>query len=315
MIRKHAFACLLLISSLTSFAPAFAAGGLNGASIATTDTTLSALETKIFSHSYARESESDRLARLEKFVFSGTNNEVSTNERVARLTSAVNIRKVGDEPYLPKRRPFTDWTPSANKPATPVSSNTNYPRVNELEQRLFGQTYAGEPVATRLNRLETRAFGKTSNSSDLAMRVDSLIAYVVPRPSLAPIRLASYEPASSASYSSSSASSFRGGDYQNNFFGITRSAANAPHPTVSYASGVRGTQCYTVVDQIEYLENATFGRIRPNKTLQKRVDALEEKFYGGPKAELNKDLTSRVAQLWHAVNTGSRSNTVLNTGA
>jgi hypothetical protein len=127
---------------------------------------------------------------------------------------------------------------------------------------------------------------------------------VVPRPSLAPIRLASYQPTSS-----------RTGDYQNNFFGMTRSAIAADRPTVSYASGVRGTQSYTVVDQIEYLENATFGKIRPNKTLQKRVGALEEKFYGAQKAENEKDLTSRVAQLWHVANTGNRSNTVLNTGA
>jgi hypothetical protein len=303
MIRKHAFACLMLISSLTGVVPAFAATPVNGSS---TDTTLSAMETKIFSHSYIRESEADRVARLERFVFSSTNNG-TLDERVSRLTSAVNIRDVKDDSYVPKRRPFTDWTPSANKPAAPaapVVSNANYPRVNELEQRLFGQTYSNEPVATRLNRLEIRAYGKPSSNSDLAMRVDNLISTVVPRPSLAPVRLASYQPSAS-----------RAGDYQNNFFGLTRSASTADRPTVSYASGVRGTQCYTVVDQIEYLENATFGKIRPNKTLQKRVGALEEKFYGAQKTESDKDLTSRVAQLWHVANTGIRNNTVLNTGA
>jgi hypothetical protein len=301
MIRKHAFACLFLISSLTSVVPAFAAQSATGSA---TDTTISALETKIFSHSYTRESEADRVARLERFVFSSTKTDGTLDERVSRLTSAVNIREVKDDSYVPKRRPFTDWTPSASRPVAPVVANTNYPRVNELEQRLFGQTYSNDPVAVRLNRLETRAYGKTSNSSDLAMRVDSLIETVVPRPSLAPIRLASYQPSSS-----------RGGDYQNNFFGLNRSASNADRPTVSYASGVKGTQCYTVVDQIEYLENATFGRTRPNKTLQKRVVALEEKFYGAPKAESDRDLTSRVAQLWSVVSTGNRNHTVLNSGA
>ena len=300
MIRKHAFACLMLISSLTSVVPAFAATPVTGSS---TDTTLSALETKIFSHSYVRETEADRVARLEKFVFSGTNSG-TLDERVSRLTSAVNIRDVKDDSYVPKRRPFAAWTPSADRPAAPVVSNANYPRVNELEQRLFGQTYSNEPVATRLNRLEVRAYGKPSGNSDLAMRVDNLISTVVPRPSLAPIRLASYQPSSS-----------RAGDYQNNFFGLTRSATTADRPTVSYASGVRGTQSYTVVDQIEYLENATFGKTRPNKTLQKRVGALEEKFYGAQKAESDRDITSRVTQLWHVANTGNRNNTVLNTGA
>jgi hypothetical protein len=300
MIRKHAFACLLLISSLTSVVPAFAATSATGSSAGTT---ISALETKIFSHSYVRESEADRVARLEKFVFSSTNNGTLA-ERVSRLTSAVNIRDVKNDSYVPKRRPFTEWAPSSIRPAAPAVSNANYPRVNELEQRLFGQTYSNEPVATRLNRLETRAYGQPSSNSDLAVRVDNLISTVVPRPSLAPIRLASYQPSSS-----------RAGEYQNNFFGMTRSATTAARPTVSYASGVSGTQSYTVVDQIEYLETATFGKIRPSKTLQKRVGALEEKFYGAQKTASDRDITSRVAQLWHVVNTGSRSNTTLNTGA
>jgi len=109
------------------------------------------------------------------------------------------------------------------------------------------------------------------------------------------LRTVSYQP------SYASANTATASDYHANFFGLFRSPEQA--------SSVKMTQASTVVDQIEYLENATFGRTRPNKTLQKRVNALEEKFYGAAKVTSNKDLSARVSQLWSTVNNGaSRTN-------
>lgn len=308
MIPKQEFARLCALFAITvasNAAPALAYSAVDAPSA---DNKITALEVKLFSHSYSKDSDADRVARIERFVYGGTKNVGTVDDRVQALAGAVNIRNVGEAPYLPKKKPMTEWTPASQIGKLPTSS---YPRVTDLEQRLFNQTYSDQPILVRINRLESKAFGRTSTSTDLAVRVDNLVSYVVPTAQVPSRRT----PGNS---SIASMSGTGGGNYRSNFFSLNRSAdmsmSGASGTAGSYgafgSSSSRATELAsisrsehnTVVDQIEYLESNTFGKIRPNKSLQKRVDALEAKIYGAPKADNDKDLSARVTQLWSAAN-------------
>ncbi len=56
----------------------------------------------------------------------------------------------------------------------------NYPKVTQLEQLVFGQTYLGEDIVNRISRLESRVFNRVSQNMDLSQRVDILSAQISP---------------------------------------------------------------------------------------------------------------------------------------
>jgi hypothetical protein len=282
VIPKHGFACLLLLSAFSLATPVFAMQ-----TVSVNDTAISGMEVKLFARAYNAEPDESRIKRLESFVFGAATSDGSVKERLDRLSSCVRVKnsELGNVPYLPRKR----YNYAPPDPAT-VS---DYPRVTQLEQVLFGQAYVNDSISKRLSRLEMREFGKVSSSADLAVRTDALAAIATPEQSSQPrSRYVSYKPSARTA-----------GDYHNNMFGLFRTTPD--QRTMAQQPG-------TVVDQIEFLENATFGKTRPNRTLQKRVHALEEKYYGSPKTE-EKDLSTRVAELLALVN-GGGSRSILNRG-
>jgi hypothetical protein len=279
MFPKHVFACLAAYSLLNCALPSLAV-----APEYQSPAKLSAMETKLFSYSYEREPQSIRLTRLEKFVFGSECINSSPCDRLARLSATLDVSTVSDMPRVPRAN-YLNQSSSFRQ-----ASASGYPRVTDIEQRLLGVNYVSESINRRLDRLELRAFGRTSTSSDLAQRVDAL-GYALPRMTGGSSGYYSKDQSSLRTVSFQPSASRDEADFPN-FYGSCR---NQPH-----ASN------YTVVDQIECLETATFGRIRPNKTLQKRVVALEERFYGAPSLSGNQDLTARVSQLWAKANINSR---------
>jgi hypothetical protein len=224
------------------------------------------METKLFRHPYANESADARITRLEKFVFGAQDTDASTKERLNRLSACVPTKAIAS-------------TPSAAPVAIPADIS-KYPRVTQLELILIGKSYFGEPIARRLSRLELTQFGAVSTSTDLAERADRLSAIAIPGWNTSrKIQLASYQPAATPNRAMT---------------GFIHTVSDAP----------KRVQITTVVDQIEYLENKTFGKIRPNIKLQKRVSALEKTYYGEARSE-DDTLTLRVSQLLSSVNSGS----------
>ena len=275
MIPKHGFACLLLLMTVSCNSPGFAAA-------VGSDTTISAMEKKLFSHSYAGETDSNRINRLEKFVFGAESPDNSINDRQARLASCVPLKS--------SKTSAASATATARVTTSDASANlanvSSYPRVTQLEMRLLGKSYFGEAIAKRLSRLEISEFGKPSTSNDLAARMDILSAIAKSNADKTKLNeLASFQSPNVA------VENFRSHVYKTFQDGPAAPAKEQPN---------------TVVDQIEYLESAAFGKIRTNKTLQKRVDALEEKYYGAMKVA-DKNLTYRVAQLLSMINSNSRA--------
>jgi hypothetical protein len=281
MIPKCAFACLILLATgtigLPSYATVISGNDTTIGAAINTDATIGSMETKLFSHTYKSESAADRLNRLEQLVFGGISAESSTDERRSRLSAAITVKH--------------NSAPSSvsNTVAQTLTNISSYPRVTQLELRLLGTSYFGEPIAHRLSRLEVHEFGQASTSKDLARRMDTLTAIATSNAALtkynelpalqAPIVVAQ--------------------NYRKQFYRDMQITPVAPVKE----------QPNTVVDQIEYLECTAFGQKHSNKTLQKRVDALEAKYYGEQKIA-DKNLTLRVAELLALVNNGSAKNPV-----
>ncbi|HEY9775576.1 MAG TPA: hypothetical protein V6C81_17555 [Planktothrix sp.] len=192
---------LLLAASLT-----FAFAGCAFAE--TTDASLERLEQKFFQHTYSKDTQDQRIERIEKMVF-GEAKTGPDDQRLANLTKMVPENDAADDaPPPPAGSTTADSTPEQSAPSVPASPKsqakktaskpaatkspskpaenyeeadkptappgTNYPAVNAIEQKVLGRQYTNDGIETRLSRLETKVFGKPSQSTDLSDRVDAL---------------------------------------------------------------------------------------------------------------------------------------------
>ncbi len=141
------------------------------AAVADSGDPISQLENKLFMHDYPRDSEEDRLARLENMVF-GEKRTGPTDQRVAKLTEVLGPSKQA----VAQDKPATaaaPQEPAAPPPPQAIADSSKYPAVTEMENKIYGRSYAGSPIAARLERLENKVFGKPM-SGDLIDRVDRL---------------------------------------------------------------------------------------------------------------------------------------------
>jgi hypothetical protein len=160
---------------------------------------ISSLEMRFFFHTYAGESDNERLDRLDQLVF-GHTRQGSEQERISRLMLAVpNVQStVGQQatstptttdpleaerpmlaavpPPVPPSNPPPTSTPS--QPPQTQSTREPYPAVSALEEQILGTSEPNLPLPQRLANMETKAFGKPSTSTDLGARVDLLKQYI-----------------------------------------------------------------------------------------------------------------------------------------
>lgn len=255
--------------------------------------TISTLEKKFFAHIYDSHL-TERVGRLERFVFGEARNNFPLTQRIARLTQTAGVlHGQPTEPPLGSRTSVN----TANKTAAqkpPVQSS--YPRVTNLERKILGSTFDQQPLMDRLNRLECKVFGHASSVQDFARRVDA-----VEQEAFFPVHAPT--PGSLISTRSPGEPTQRFSESQYPQFphlqavqqNYAASNSNRDHFGVQqYTTGQKNF--VSVVDQIEFLEMTAFGRIRPNKRLEDRVEALEKNFHR--QTEANETLTNRVARIW-----------------
>lgn len=180
------------------------ATGLFSPCFADTDSDLARLENKFFQHTYPKDSEPNRLERLEKMVF-GEAKTGSDSDRLSKLVEAVPVGKdsstdtaqsggvppssgsstasgggdstsdTASDSKSGGKKPYNPPPETADNDEPPVKTDEKYPAVTAIEQKVFGRDYVGESVEKRLARLEQKKFGKaTSSSVDLSDRVDAL---------------------------------------------------------------------------------------------------------------------------------------------
>lgn len=154
---------------------------------------LNKLEMKFFQHNYPKDTQTQRIERIEKLVF-GDAQTGPEQSRLAKLiqtvpadnavadggndnsSSSAPVSTASNAPEKPRKTAAKPSAPSpvdAPEPRQNVSG-TKYPAVTAIEQRILHQAYESQPIEDRLARLETKMFGKPSNNVDLIDRVDRL---------------------------------------------------------------------------------------------------------------------------------------------
>ncbi len=240
-----------------------------------TDASLAQLENRFFEHPYNKDTEEDRLSRLEGFIF-GSAQQGTVDERLKHILAT--IPKESDNPPVQS----SNSRPSESKKATSESSagsdvgslpnGSTYPRVTSLEQELLGHTFVDDSLTKQLARLETKAFGAPSTSIDLSQRVDQLDQYADRHDLYGERRTASLPPAVLPN--------------------AIRPYANSPSEGQTQFSG-------SISERLAMMEAQEFGRTYPEHSLEKRVKKLDEKVFSNDKKRFaDKPLPDQVNALW-----------------
>jgi hypothetical protein len=116
------------------------------------------LERRVLTQTFPKEDLSVRVPRLEARVF-GQPQQGDWSNRV----DALHDKVLGRGKAVPNPNDDPDTMVSNTAPPDfNVSPEQVAPVITQMEQQIFRQTYANEPVESRLNRLETKLFAKTA---------------------------------------------------------------------------------------------------------------------------------------------------------
>ncbi len=270
---KLSFASLIFLSlAITPIAGALASP--ESTSLLEADhLNLSQVETKFFGHAYKNESDFERIQRLEKFVFGSPRLDAPLKDRLNAVVKSTRVDTSSHPVTVPMlgQPVVTSFNSSQTGQCPTRTKRTDlyhalYPRVTQIEELLLGQSHADERIEDRLDRLEIKSFGKRSLFPDLGSRVDFLA------------------------------------DYSRAFHPSAYRMQEPELLNVSYtpntASATEHQPFFGVVDQIELLEKRVYGSIHANKTIQRRVEALEELIYGKSTSHGSDEISARVSRLW-----------------
>ena len=224
------------------------------------------IENEIFGFDYTNDSITNRLARLEKNIYGKTNNGKIEN-RIKKITSDINSEQIGKE-IEPTEDTFREDEILAD-------NKVNYPIVDEIEKKLFNQTYKNRDLHTRIVTIERKIFGKIYDVDDYSTRMDRIKAEIMPE------RLAEEKVFGSErnfNYSNSLSSSDLGGTGFNRY-SMPYGQENYTRPYLNYgeyegsATGFASNP--NIEDELAKLEYDTFGTEFSNDDTQTRMKRLK----------------------------------------
>ena len=164
---KKFFTYLFIITYISSFfvlyMPSYAA---------TKDNNLSKIENDIYGYEYNKDTTQKRVERLEKSIY-GNISSGDINTRIKKLSADISADVIGLE--IP---PVEDTFKEEDEIV--ADNSVNYPIVNEIEQKLFNQTYKNRDFHTRIVTIEKKLFGKIYDVDDYSTRMDRIKAKVMP---------------------------------------------------------------------------------------------------------------------------------------
>ena len=130
---------------------------------------ISKIEMELFGFDYVNDELKNRVARLEKSVY-GKESLGDLNVRIKKISTDILSEQIGQE-----------ITPVEDTFSEEVADNTvNYPIVDEIEMKLFNQTYKNRDFHTRIVTIEKKLFKKIYDAEDYSMRMDRIKAEVMP---------------------------------------------------------------------------------------------------------------------------------------
>ena len=158
------YICLLICTNFIYPQEVFSATKVQTAEI-------SKIENDLYGFDYTSDSISNRVARLEKTIY-GKQFSGDVNSRIKKLSSDMNSEQIGLE-ITPTEDTFREQEEVAD-------STVDYPVVDEIEKKLFNQTYKNRDFHTRIVTIERKLFGKIYDVDDYSTRMDRIKTAVMP---------------------------------------------------------------------------------------------------------------------------------------
>lgn len=135
------------------------------------DSIITKIENDIYGFDYSNDSAQSRVARLEKTVY-GKSSSGDVNKRIKKLSDDISADVIGLE-IEPTEDTFREEE-------TVADSSVNYPIVDEIEQKIFNQTYKKRDLHSRIVAIERKIFGKIYDVDDYSTRMERIKAKVMP---------------------------------------------------------------------------------------------------------------------------------------
>ena len=142
------------------------------AAVEKSESIITKIENDIYGFDYSNDSSQNRVSRLEKTVY-GKTSTGDINKRIKRLSADISADVIGLE-IEPTEDTFKE------NEETVADSSVNYPIVDEIEQKIFNQTYKQRDFHSRIVAIERKIFGKIYDVDDYSTRMDRIKAKVMP---------------------------------------------------------------------------------------------------------------------------------------
>lgn len=144
---------------------------VTGATPVKSDSLITKIENDIYGFDYSNDNTQNRISRLEKTVY-GKSSGGDINKRLKKLSGDISADVIGLE-----IEPTED---SFKEDETIADSSVSYPIVDEIEQKIFNQTYKNRDFHSRIVAIERKIFGKIYDVDDYSTRMDRIKAKVMP---------------------------------------------------------------------------------------------------------------------------------------
>ncbi|MBE7711057.1 MAG: hypothetical protein E7Z92_02835 [Cyanobacteria bacterium SIG31] len=223
---------------------------------------ISKIETELYGFDYINDELINRITRLEKSIY-GKVLSGDINNRIKKITTDIISENIGKE-IEPTEDTFYQEEELAD-------SSVNYPILDEIEKKIFNQTYKNRDFHTRIVTIERKLFNKIYDVEDYSTRMDRIKAEVLPE-QLAREKVFGYDNSNSLTQNDLS------GLNRNRFTGIY-GQENYTRPYVNYGDyqGVTGAAPEipdNINDQLAQLEYSTFGTEFSNEDTNTRIKRL-----------------------------------------
>jgi len=132
---------------------------------------ISKIENDIYGFDYENDILSQRVERLEKTIY-GKPSSGDLNKRIQKLAKDIFSEQIGLE-ITPSEDTFSEENQVAD-------NSVDYPVLNEIEMKLFNQTYKNRDFHTRIVTIERKLFNKIYDVDDYQTRMDRIKTEIMP---------------------------------------------------------------------------------------------------------------------------------------
>ncbi len=263
---KKLISSLFIMIYMTSFC------AISPVEAAPQSSTISKIENDLYGFDYSNDTSKNRVERLEKTIY-GQASIGDLNKRIKKLSGDISADVIGLE--IP---PVEDTFKEDDSQLAQADSSVNYPVVDEIEQKIFNQTYKNKDFHSRIVAIERKLFGKIYDVDDYSTRMDRIKAEVMPQ-TLA--KRNSYDDEyTHYNFDDNALSSNDLSGSRFSRFKMPFGQRNYTRPYVNYGDGMGGaaapmpTGGANLNDELAQLEYETFGTEFSNEDTASRIKRL-----------------------------------------